>query len=143
MKYGTNIIVERYIKAREITVDILGKRALPVVEIIPEGTFYDFYAKYEDDRTEYRVPASLPDRAYKKAQALGLAAYNALNCRDFSRVDMLLGEDNKIYVLEVNTIPGLTERSLLPKAAAASGISFNRLCIELLRLAVKNKGRKK
>ncbi len=143
LRYGTNIIVEKYIKAREITVGILGERALPVVEIISDRTFYDFYAKYKDDKTEYKVPASLPDRIYKKAQALGLAAYNALNCRDFSRVDMLLGEDKKIYVLEVNTIPGLTERSLLPKAAAASGISFNRLCIELLRLAIRNKGRKK
>lgn len=142
-KYSSKIIVEEFIKAREITVGILGKRALPVVEIIPKRTFYDFYAKYSDDKTEYKVPASLPVSIYKKAQALGLAAYNALNCRDFSRVDMLLGEDNKIYVLEVNTIPGFTERSLLPKAASAGGINFGRLCLKLLQLAIKNKSKKK
>lgn len=142
-EYSNKIIVEKFIKGREITVGILGKKALAVVEIIPKRIFYDFRAKYEDDKTEYSVPASLPIPLYRKAQDLGLAAHNALNCSDFSRVDMLLAEDNNIYVLEVNSIPGLTERSLLPKAANASGIPFGKLCLKLLQLAVKNKGKKK
>ncbi len=142
-KYSRKIIVEEFIKGREITVGILERRALPVIEIIPKRTFYDFYAKYEDDETKYKVPATLSPRLYKRAQAIGLAAYNALDCRDFSRVDMRLGEDNKIYVLEVNTIPGLTERSLLPKAAGADGIDFNRLCLRLLQSAIRNKNNKR
>ena len=142
-EYGDKIIVEKFIKGREVTVGILDKKPLPVVEIIPKRVFYDFYAKYNDNRTEYKVPAALPDRLYKKAQALGLAAHNSLDCFDFSRVDMLLGEDNSIYVLEVNSIPGLTERSLLPKAAGAAGMIFSKLCLKLLQLAIKNRGRKK
>jgi D-alanine-D-alanine ligase len=138
-KYSGKIIMERYIKGREITVGVLGDRALPVVEIIPKRVFYDFHAKYKDVRTEYKVPAPLQKPLYKKAQNLGLAAHNALNCRDFSRVDMLLGEDNGIYILEVNSIPGLTERSLLPKAAGAFGITFSELCLKLLQLALKNR----
>lgn len=141
-KYSDKIIIEKFIKGREITVGIVGKRPLPVVEIIPKRIFYDFHAKYKDDRTEYKVPASLPRHLYRKAQALGLAAHNALNCQDFSRVDMLLGDDNNIYVLEVNSIPGLTERSLLPKAARASGMEFGKLCVRLLELAMRNKGKK-
>ena len=142
-RYSDNIIVEKFIKGREITVGILGNRPLPVVEIIPKRIFYDFNAKYKDGRTEYKVPASLPRHIYRKAQDLGLAAHNALNCCDFSRVDMLLAEDNNIYVLEVNSIPGLTERSLLPKAASAVGLDFGKLCLKLLNLAVKNRDNKR
>jgi D-alanine-D-alanine ligase len=141
-KYSDNIIVERFIKGREITVGILGSKPLPVVEIIPKRPFYDFNAKYRDERTEYKVPASLPGHIYRKAQTLGLAAHEALNCSDFSRVDMLLAEDNNIYILEVNSIPGLTERSLLPKAAGAIGLDFGKLCLKLLKLAVKNRDKK-
>lgn len=141
-KYGDKIIVEKFIKAREITVGILDNRPLPVVEVIPKRIFYDFHAKYKDRKTEYKVPASLPSRLYKKAQALGLAAHKALYCCDFSRVDMLLAEDDNIYVLEVNSIPGLTERSLLPKAASAVGINFGKLCLRLLQLAIKNRDKK-
>ncbi|MDD5681694.1 MAG: D-alanine--D-alanine ligase, partial [Candidatus Omnitrophica bacterium] len=118
-KYSKSIIVEQFIKGREITVGILDNMALPVVEIVPDRAFYDFYAKYKDKNTQYVVPAPLPESIYKKAQELGLASHDALKCKDFSRVDMILGDDGKIFVLEVNTIPGLTARSLLPKAAAA------------------------
>lgn len=142
-KYSDKIIAEKFIKGREITVGILGNRPLPVVEVIPKRVFYDFRAKYKDNRTEYKVPASLPSRLYKKAQTLGLLAHNALNCCDFSRVDMLLGEGGNIYVLEVNSIPGLTKKSLLPKAASAIGMDFSKLCLELLRLAIKNRDCKK
>lgn len=141
-KYSKNIIVEQFIKGREITVGILDNIALPVVEIVPHRDFYDFYAKYKDTKTKYVVPAPLPKSIYLKAQELGLASHNALKCKDFSRVDMILAEDGKIFVLEVNTIPGLTTRSLLPKAAGAIGITFNELCLKFLNLALKNKGHK-
>lgn len=141
-RYSKNIIVEKFIKGREITVGILDNTALPVVEILPYRDFYDFYAKYKDRNTEYVVPAHLPKTVYRRAQKLGLASHNALKCKDFSRVDMILGDDGNIFVLEVNTIPGLTARSLLPKAASAVGITFNNLCLKFLNLARKNKGRK-
>ena len=142
-KYSDDIIVERFISAREITVGVFDKKALPVVEIIPkDGFFYDYKAKYMDKETEYIVPARLPKRIYKEAQRLGLAAHNALECSDISRVDMLLDNYDNIYVLEVNSIPGLTERSLFPKAAEAMGIDFEKMCLELLRLAIKNDKKK-
>lgn len=141
-KYSKNIIIEQFIKGREITVGILDDTALPVVEIIPDRDFYDFYAKYRDKKTRYVVPAPLPKDIYENAQKLGLAAHMALKCKDFSRVDMILGQDGKIFVLEVNTIPGLMARSLLPKAASAAGITFNDLCMKFLHLALKNKGSK-
>lgn len=141
-EYSDKILVEKFIKGREITVGILGERPLPVVEIIPKRTFYDFHAKYKDKRTEYKVPASLPRHLYRKAQALGIQAHKALNCRDFSRVDMLLGDDDNIYVLEVNSIPGLTEKSLLPKAAKAAGVDFGKLCVKLLEMAIRREDAK-
>lgn len=141
-KYSDKIIVEQFIEGREITVGILNDVALPVVEIVPDREFYDFYAKYKDKKTQYVVPAPLPKHIYKKAQELGLASHRALGCKDFSRVDMIMGDDGNIFVLEVNTIPGLTARSLLPKAAGAIGISFDNLCLKFLQLALKNKGNK-
>lgn len=141
-KYSDKIIAEQFIKGREITVGILDDTALPVVEIVPGREFYDFYAKYKDKNTRYVVPAPLPKDIYKKAQRLGLASHRALGCRDFSRVDMILGDDGRIFVLEVNTIPGLTARSLLPKAAGALGITFNDLCLKFLQLAFQNNGNK-
>ncbi|MEA3305328.1 MAG: D-alanine--D-alanine ligase [Candidatus Omnitrophota bacterium] len=138
-RYSSKIIVEKFIKGREITVGILDKKALPVVEIIPKRFFYDFYAKYRDSNTGYVVPADIPKDLCVRAQAIGLAAHNALGCKDFSRVDMKFDEDGSIYVLEVNTIPGLTARSLFPKAAGAAGMAFDKLCLKLLKLAVKNR----
>ncbi len=133
-KYGDEILLEEFIDGREITVGILGKRALPVVEIITPGGVYDTNAKYRDKRTRYIVPAQLSDRLSKRAQRLGLAAHQSLGCRAISRVDMRVDGDNNIFVLEVNSIPGMTERSLLPKAACAAGISFSQLCVKLLNL---------
>jgi len=142
-EHGDRIIVERFIKGRELTVGILEERPLPVLEIKPRGNFYDFYAKYRDKGTRYEVPARLSRRLYDEAQTLGIRAHKALGCSDFSRVDMLLGEDGALRVLEVNTIPGLTERSLLPKAAGACGMDFGGLCVKLLELALANKSGKK
>ena len=105
--------------------------------MIPSSEFYDYDAKYSRQDTEYLLPAPIKKRDYEKSQELGRQAHQALNCSAFSRVDMILGDDGKIYILEVNTIPGLTSRSLLPKAAEYTGVSFNRLCEKILELALK------
>jgi len=139
LRYDKKVLVEEYIHGKEITVGILGERALPVVEIVVKNQVYDYDAKYEDKDTLYVVPADLAKDDYEKAQAIALKAHNTLGCRDFSRVDMRMDEERDISVLEVNTIPGMTERSLLPKAAAASGITFEDLCLKLINMADKRR----
>lgn len=136
--YGNKILIEEFIKGRELTVGILDDKPLPVIEIVPKRGFYDYYAKYESPDTKYLVPATIRKRFFIKAQKIGERAHKVLGCRFFSRVDMILDDDGKIYVLEVNTIPGLTSRSLLPKAAEAAGIDFNNLCKEILKGAVRD-----
>lgn len=136
-KYGDDAIVEEYIRGRELTVGILEEKPLPVIQIVSNSRrFFDFHAKYKSAHTEYLMPAPIPRKDYRKAQEEALSAYRALGCRDFGRVDMILGDDGKTYVLEVNTIPGLTERSLLPKAAKQKGIDFERLCYKIVELAI-------
>jgi D-alanine-D-alanine ligase len=135
--YGDKVIVEEYIGGREFTVGVLEERALPVIEIEAKHDVYDFNAKYSDEETKYIVPATLARSEYKLVQEYGLRAHQALGCRDFSRVDMRMDNEGNVYILEVNTIPGMTERSLLPKAAAAEGISFEDLCMRLVDLAYK------
>jgi len=120
----------------EITVGILGDQVLPVVEIKPANKFYDYQAKYRSDKTRYLVPAPLPEDIYAKVQELGLSAHKVLGCRVFSRVDMIYGDDNTIAVLEVNTVPGLTSTSLLPKAAKAAGIGFEQLCSKIIEYSL-------
>jgi D-alanine-D-alanine ligase len=134
--FDEKIIVEGFIKGDELTVGILDEKPLPVIKVVPARRFYDFKAKYKDNQTQYLVPAPIEQKSYKKAQELALAAHKALDCRDFSRVDMILGADGKIRVLEVNSIPGLTLHSLLPKAAAAVGINFKQLCLKIIELAL-------
>lgn len=136
-EYSDIIIVEKYIKGREITVGILNGRPLCVIQIKPGTDFYDYDAKYLSPETTYLVPAPIEKRIYEKSQLLGRKAHLALRCRGFSRVDMILGDDDEIYVLEVNTIPGLTSRSLLPKAAEHEGISFGDLCKRIVELALR------
>ncbi len=138
-RYNSNILIEKFIKGRELTVGILNKEALPVIEILSKKHVYDYGAKYIDKETEYIVPARIESEIYRKAQDLGVRAHRALGCRDFSRVDMRMDKDGNIFVLEVNTIPGLTQRSLLPKAAEAAGIGFGELCVRLLELALHKK----
>lgn len=137
--YGETAIVEEYIHGRELTVGILEERALPVVEIVTEHNVYDFKAKYLDEGTRYIVPARLEGNDFRAAQDIALRAHRILGCRDFSRVDMRMDYDGNIYVLEINTIPGMTERSLLPKAAMATGIGFEDLCMRLIDLAHKRR----
>ena len=140
-KYGENVLVEEHIDGRELTVGIVEDEALPVVEIEARNNVYDFNAKYWDQATRYTCPASFDENVSKKAREYALLAHSSLGCRDFSRVDMIMNEEGKIFVLEVNTIPGMTERSLLPKAASARGLNFDNLCIKLIDLAYKRRGK--
>lgn len=138
--YGDRVLVEERIKGRELTVGILGQASLPVVEIVTRQGFYDYEAKYKDPVTKYLVPAPIDKGIAERAGELGLKSHRSLGCRSFSRVDMMLDHSGKIFVLEVNTIPGMTARSLLPKAAAEAGIGFTDLCVRILEDAMVNTG---
>ncbi|MFA6636064.1 MAG: D-alanine--D-alanine ligase [Candidatus Omnitrophota bacterium] len=149
-KYGEEVIVENFIPGRELTVGVLDERALPVIEILAAEGVYDYTSKYISSGTKYNVPAEIGKENYVKAQALGLAAHNALGCKSFSRTDLRMTSGGEFYVLEVNTIPGLTEKSLLPMAAASEGVDFRELCVNMLQSALKyddvkvrNRGEKK
>jgi D-alanine-D-alanine ligase len=133
------LLVEKFVKGREVTVAILGGVALPPIEVVPALAFYDYKAKYDaSSGTRYRVaPDDLPPGASERAQEVALAAHSALGCEDVSRVDIRVDEKGEPFVLEVNTIPGLTATSLLPKAAAASGIGFEELCERLVLRAIQ------
>jgi len=134
-RYADKVIIEEYVSGRELTVGILDDRPLPVVEIIPKNRFFDFEAKYKKGLTEYKVPAEIDHRTARRCQEIGLMAHEAIGAKSFSRVDMILREDGMPVVLEINTIPGLTETSLLPKAAEAIGIKFEELVSRILETA--------
>jgi D-alanine-D-alanine ligase len=126
-RYGRIIMVEAFIEGREVTVGVIDDRALPVVEIIPEGGFYDYERKYTAGASRYEVPANLTPETTERVLALGLKSCRVLRCRGLARVDFRLAEDGTAYCLEVNTVPGMTETSLVPKAAAAAGLSYKDL----------------
>ncbi|MDD5019370.1 MAG: D-alanine--D-alanine ligase [Candidatus Omnitrophica bacterium] len=134
-KYGGRVVIEEFIRGREVTVSVLDGRPLPVVEIRPKKGFFDYEAKYQKGLTEYIVPALLEESVARRVQAAALKAYQVLGCRHLSRVDVILRGDKDPYILEVNTIPGMTETSLFPKAAAAAGMNFVQLCRSLVEMA--------
>jgi D-alanine-D-alanine ligase len=125
--YDQEVLVERFINGKELTVAILKGEPLPVIEIVPKKGFYDYQAKYTPGQTEYICPARINDQQHAEVQRVGLKAYHALGCSGCARTDIFLNEKGDIFVIEVNTVPGMTETSLVPKAAAHVGISFNRL----------------
>ncbi|MFH1442298.1 MAG: D-alanine--D-alanine ligase [Candidatus Omnitrophota bacterium] len=135
-QFGKEAILEKFIFGKELTVGILNEEALPVIEVITSSGIYDFYAKYKSDETRYIVPADLNDECCKRVKETAIKAHKILGCCHFSRVDLILSEDGSIFVLEVNTIPGLTQRSLLPLAAKAAGLDFFNLCANMLIGAV-------
>lgn len=138
-KYGSKALAEEFIDGRELTVGILRDRPLPVIEIVTRNKVYDYKAKYDDPGTRYLVPAPIEEEIFRKAQGIGTLAHTALGCRFLSRVDVMMDARGDLFALEVNTIPGMTERSLLPKAAAAAGLSFGKLCLLLVDDALRNK----
>ena len=123
-KFGRLALIERFIPGREVTVSVLDDRALPVVEIIPEGGFYDYEHKYTAGASRYECPAQLPPEITERLLILGLRACRALRTRGVARVDFRLDDEMTPFCLEVNTVPGMTETSLVPKAAAAAGMSY-------------------
>src|SRR4051794_12489906 len=133
--YDDRVLLERYVKGRELAVSVLGGEALPVVEAIPrEEDFFNFEARYEIGRTDYVCPAELGDEQTDRVQELATRTYEVLGCSGFARVDLMLGEDDP-EVLEVNAIPGLTDTSLFPMAAEAAGIDFTALVERILASA--------
>jgi D-alanine-D-alanine ligase len=140
-KYDRELLVEEFIAGRELTVGILGDQALPILEIIPKGGFYDFTNKYPflnpqaGGGAEHVCPAKIDKKKTKEIQELALRAHRSVGLQVYSRVDVLLPEDGAATVLELNTIPGMTEASLLPEAAGAAGISYVDLCRRIIELS--------
>ena len=134
-RYDPEALVEDFVPGRDLTIGVIGDTALPAVEMRPRGGFYSYRAKYTSGATEYLVPAPLTTRQSARIGELAVAAHRALGCRGASRVDFRLDERGRAQLLEVNTIPGMTETSLLPKAAAAAGIVFDDLVARILATA--------
>jgi D-alanine-D-alanine ligase len=130
-----NWVVEPYIAGREITVGILDGHALPVIEICPRDNFYDYAHKYTMGATEYWVPALITESETRNVQAISEQIFQACGCRDFGRLDFILNTQSEFNFLEINTSPGMTATSLLPKAAAAVGINFSVLCRRMIDFA--------
>jgi len=139
-KYSGKIIIEEYLKGTEVTCAVLGNEkpiALPVIEIIPlKGKFFDYTSKYTESGSEEIVPARISKGLTKKVQNLAIKVYRTVGCRGFGRVDFILKDNKYPIVLEINTIPGLTPMSLVPKAAKAAGISYRSLLDKIIRYAI-------
>jgi len=137
------LIIEEYIRGREITVGILDDKPLSVIEIVPKEGYFDFTTKYSDALAEFKAPAPLNKDTYKKVMEMAERAHRCLGCRHFSRVDIRLDNYNNPFVLEVNSIPGLTSHSLLPLSAKVCGIDFDNLIMRMLISALKNEKKAK
>jgi D-alanine-D-alanine ligase len=135
------VLIEKFVEGVEITAALLGNRdpqVLPLVEIVPKGGFYDYERKYTPGATDEIVPARISDADAETARELAVRCHRAFGCRGMSRVDMIVSRDG-IWVLEINTIPGMTPTSLLPRAAAAAGITFSQLVDRLIALALEER----
>jgi D-alanine-D-alanine ligase len=137
-KFG-DCMIEEFIPGREVTVGILGNQALPIIEIRSRTGFYDYRAKYIDARTEFLFDTIDDPTVAARIKAAALDCFNSLGCRHFGRVDLILGDEQSIYALEVNSIPGFTTRSDLPKAAAKAGLSMSDLCVKIIEAALESK----
>ncbi len=141
-RYGRQVVVEKYIPGREVAIGVLGNTTFPGVEVIAPGGFYDFKAKYGKAATRYLCPAPLTSRLERLLGEYSIQAYQALGCRGAARVDFRIHPNGRPYVLELNTIPGMTERSLLPMAAAQQGMTYDAL-VQAMLLAALPKGRRR
>ncbi len=135
-KLDKEVLIEEYIPGKEITVGILGEKTLPIIEIIPKTNFYDYQAKYAPGGSEHLIPARLEKRVAERTARIALEAHQALGCRAYSRVDLRVDGKGQSWVLEINTIPGMTKMSLLPDAARAMGISFNQLVLKIIEYSL-------
>ena len=145
-KYDRELLIEKFVSGRELTIGVLGDQALPILEIIPKGGFYDFNNKYPflnpqaGGGAEHVCPANINAKKTKEIQELALRAFRAAGLQVYARVDAILSENGQPFILEINNIPGMTETSLLPEAAAAVGISYTDLCARIIALSRPRKG---
>lgn len=140
LSYDYKVVIEKFIKGTEVAVSLLGNdnpQILPIVEIVPHKEFFDFESMYTLGATNYFIPARISEELKQKVEDIALKVHRALNCRDISRVDMIISADGTPYVLELNTSPGMTETSLLPMAAEAAGIGFPELVEKIIQMALK------
>ena len=137
LQFADSIIFESYIDGREITVPIVGSKAYPVIEIIPSHDFYDYECKYTKGMSQYICPAEISDKLSESIKDLALKIHTILDCRHYSRVDFLLDSKNELWFLELNTLPGMTETSLLPKSLKADGIEFKEIIQMILNEALR------
>ena len=135
-KYGDGVLIEEFIEGKELTVAIVGESTYPAIEIISPNEFYDFSAKYDGIGTKY-IPANLSSTETKKLSEICLKAFKSLGCSGWGRVDLIKSKnDGILYILEVNTVPGMTETSLVPKAARLAELSFNDLLVEIIKASI-------
>jgi D-alanine-D-alanine ligase len=145
-KYDRELLIEKFVSGRELTIGVLGDQALPIIEIVPKGGFYDFNNKYPflnpqaGGGAEHVCPANIDAGKTKEIQQLALHAFEAADLKVYGRVDVILADNGEAFVLEVNTIPGMTEASLLPEAAAAAGIGYVDLCARIIALSCLRQG---
>ena len=137
-KFANVVLIEEFIVGKEITVTVIGDKAYPIVEIVPSHGLYDYECKYNQGMTEYFCPANIDKDLTKAIQESALKIHKLLGCRHYSRADFRLDENGKAWFLELNTLPGMTETSLVPKAAKASGLSFPELIQTIINEALKN-----
>lgn len=139
-KFGSPIFVEKYIKGKEITVSIIGNKnpiVLPTIQIITKNDFYNYRAKYTPGESSHLIPPKIPEKFVKMAEIITLKAHQLLGCRGFSRTEIIISQKGNPWILDVNTIPGLTKTSLFPDAAKAVGINFPELCAKLVELGAE------
>jgi D-alanine-D-alanine ligase len=141
-RYDDEVMVERFVAGRELTVPIVGDEALPVGEIISKNEIFDYEAKYQPGLAEEIFPADIDDAVAAEAQRLALATHRALKLRGFSRIDFRMDDDGGLWCLEANTLPGMTSNSLVPKSAKAAGLPFPRLCERICELAIEEHRRR-
>jgi D-alanine--D-alanine ligase len=139
-RFDDEVMIERFIAGRELTVGILGDVALPVGEIIPKHEIYDYECKYTPGMAEERFPAELTEEETARIQEQAVAAFRALKLSGYARIDFRMSDDATFYCLEANTLPGMTQTSLIPQAAAAAGIDFPELCDRIVHLALERHG---
>jgi D-alanine-D-alanine ligase len=136
--YSESVLFEKYIPGRELTVAILDDQTLPVVEIRPHDGFYDYLHKYSVGQTDYLSPAPITTDEESRVRELALLAFKALGCRGYARVDFRMSPESELFCLEVNTLPGMTATSLVPKAAKAAGIEFPELLSRIAQSALRD-----
>ena len=141
LAYGNHVVVEKKIHGREIQIAVLGDKYLPAVEIIPQGEFFDYVSKYQAGGAKEICPAPITDDEWKQVGEMALALHRALGLSVYSRADFIVDEDGEPWFLEINTLPGMTPTSFVPKEAAAVGISYDELCEEIVRQSLKIKRR--